>query len=128
MRDSVSSLRINDIVLVFDENAPRQNWCLGRIVKLILSNDDRVRGAKLVIGKSRTIIERPINKLFPIEYEHETMNCDNTIEVFNDKVNNDSDIQPNANVLIKKNNDSDILQNIDNYSTTEIRGSNVRPK
>ena len=47
---------------------PPQNWCLGKIVETLPGRDDQVRGAKVLIGKSRHVIERPINKLFPIEF------------------------------------------------------------
>ena len=61
----------DDIVLVFEEKVPRQNWCLGKIVEILPSRDDQVRGAKVLIGKSKHVIERPINKLFPIEFAGE---------------------------------------------------------
>ena len=62
---------VNDIVLVFDEKLPRQNWCLGRIVEIIPSTDGKVRGAKVLLGKTKMTIERPINKLYPVEFANE---------------------------------------------------------
>jgi hypothetical protein len=81
----------DDIVLVFEEKAPRHTWCLGRITEIIPSRDGQVRGAKVFIGKTRQIIERPINKLYPIEFATEEQSiCDNQtkpqiIEIVNDE-------------------------------------------
>ena len=47
--------QIDDIVLVFEDKVPRQNWCLGRIKELIPSRDNQIRGAKILIGKSKVI-------------------------------------------------------------------------
>ena len=57
----------NDVVIVKEEKMPRQRWRLARITELIKGRDGQVRGAKVKIGKSRHIIERPVNKLYPIE-------------------------------------------------------------
>ena len=62
---------IDDVVLIFEEKVPRQNWCLGRVMEILPSRDNQVRGAKVLVGKSRQILERPINKLYPIEFADE---------------------------------------------------------
>ena len=75
-------------MIVFEDKVPRPNWCLGRIKELIPSRDNQIRGAKILIGKSKVIIERPINKLYPIECargneeynKNENESYDNTIE------------------------------------------------
>ena len=59
---------VDDVVLIWEEKIPRQNWLLGRIIELLRSRDGQTRGAKVVVGKTRAIIERPINKLYPIEF------------------------------------------------------------
>ena len=56
----------DDIILIHEDESPRQNWKLGRIVELIISKDNVVRAAKVIVG-SRKILERPINKLYPVE-------------------------------------------------------------
>ena len=56
----------NDIILIHEDKSPRQNWKLGRFVELIISKDNVVRAAKVIVG-SRTFLERPINKLYPVE-------------------------------------------------------------
>ena len=94
--------------LVFEEKVPRQNWCLGRIVEILPSGDGQIRGAKILVGKTKAIIDRPTNKLYPIEFtnEHASFNkrssdnirVDNTVEVVNHRVdattNVNDDIAP----------------------------------
>ena len=83
---------IGDVVLIYEEKEPRKNWCLGNIVDLVPSKDNNVRGAKILVGKTKTIIERPINKLYPVELSCTNINegqteeiFDNTVEILNDK-------------------------------------------
>ena len=59
---------VDDVVLIWEEKIPRQNWLLGRIIELLPSRDGQTRGAKVLVGKTRAIIESPINKLYPIEF------------------------------------------------------------
>ena len=54
--------------MIWGENVPRQNWLLGRVVELLPSRDGHTRGAKVLIGKTRSIVDRPINMLYPIEF------------------------------------------------------------
>ena len=57
----------DDVVIVYDEKLPRHLWRLARIMELVKGNDGVVRGAKVKLGKTGTIIGRPLNKLFPLE-------------------------------------------------------------
>ena len=57
----------NDLVLVFDDKQPRQKWLLGKITELIPNNGGKIRGAKVFQGKTRNIIDRPVNRLYPVE-------------------------------------------------------------
>ena len=57
----------NDLVLVFDDKQPRQKWLLGKVTELISSNDRIIRGVKVFLGKTRNIIDRPVNRLYPVE-------------------------------------------------------------
>ena len=54
-------------MLVFDDKQPRQKWLLGKITELIASNDGKIRGAKVFLGKTRNIIDRPVNRLYLVE-------------------------------------------------------------
>ena len=60
---------VGDIVVVHDERK-RHLWRLGKIEGLISGKDGNVRGAKLRVsetGKRPTVLERPLQKLFPLE-------------------------------------------------------------
>ena len=56
-----------DIVIIKDDKLPRQHWRLGRITDLIIGRDKKIRAVKLSVGKTGTIIERPINLIHPLE-------------------------------------------------------------
>ena len=63
--------QVGDIVNIFEGKQPRQNWLLGRSAELISSKDNLVRAAKIYIGKTKRVIERPVNKLYPVEHNDE---------------------------------------------------------
>ena len=57
-----------DIVIVFEENVPRHLWRMGRVEDLLIStSDNRIRGATVRLGKTGTLLNRPVNKLYPLE-------------------------------------------------------------
>ena len=57
----------NDLVLVLDDKKPRQKWFFGKITELIPSNDRKRPGAKGFFYKTQNIIDRPVNRLNPVE-------------------------------------------------------------
>ncbi|XP_027140530.1 uncharacterized protein LOC109138253 [Larimichthys crocea] len=68
------NLKVNDIVLLKDEQAPRNEWKLARIAEVYPESDDRVRKVRLLVsdttfndkGKHTTktvFLDRPIHKL-----------------------------------------------------------------
>ena len=59
---------------IHEDRQPRQKWLLGRITELIKGKDNNVRGAIIFLGKTKRNIERPINKLYPIEFHDEIEN------------------------------------------------------
>ncbi len=60
-----------DIVLIQDENLRNRNfWKLGRVLDLIDGKDKVTRGARLLLGNRQTI-ERPLQKLYPLEIKSE---------------------------------------------------------
>ena len=74
------SYQEGDLVLVTDQLLPRNQWCLGRIVKICQSHDGHVR--KVIVKVSRckrgrnleigtTELERPISKLIYLRNESE---------------------------------------------------------
>ena len=44
---------------------------LGRAVELINGHDDKTRGVKIMRGKTKTVISRPVKKLYPLELVEE---------------------------------------------------------
>ena len=60
-------IRLNDIVLIHDENLPRLTWRKKIVVELLKGPDGKMRGAE-VRTPNGSILKRPITKLFPIEY------------------------------------------------------------
>ena len=75
------NVKIGNVVLLREDDLPRNRWKLGRVVEVISSIDDHVRRVKLIIGdsylskdgkryKDLHILERPIHKLVII-FEHD---------------------------------------------------------
>ena len=44
---------------------------LGWVVELINEHDGKNRGAKIMMGKTKTLISRPVNKVYPLELVEE---------------------------------------------------------
>ena len=60
------NLQMNDVVLIVDNNLPRNLWQLGRVVEVHKSSQDgRVRSVKVKTKSS--VFERPIDKLVLLE-------------------------------------------------------------
>ena len=60
----IENLKEEDVVLVLDQNLPRGQWPLGRIVETYPGKDGHSRVAKVQCG-SKTVV-RPIHKLVPL--------------------------------------------------------------
>jgi hypothetical protein len=59
-----ANFKTGDIVLVKDENLPRNQWPLGRIVKTFPDeHDGLVRQVQLYIPTAKSELKRPIHKL-----------------------------------------------------------------
>ena len=48
-------------------NNLNRNGCLVKITELIPSNDGKIWGAKIFLGKTQNIIDWPVNRLYPVE-------------------------------------------------------------
>ena len=68
------NLQVGDVVIIKDDNAPRNQWLLGRVEETIASDDDLVRQVKVRLAtkwidrKGRRMeeakfLDRPISKL-----------------------------------------------------------------
>ena len=58
--------KIDDVVIVHDDNQKRHNWVLGRVVGVEVGSDGQIRAARVASAKTGNILRRPIKKLFPI--------------------------------------------------------------
>jgi len=67
-----------DVVLVKDD-LPRGQWKVGKIEDLIVSSDNLVRSAVVRVGH-KTVIKRPTNMLFPLEYSPENTADSNQVD------------------------------------------------
>ena len=58
-------MKIGDVVLVCDDDSPRNQWPLALITEVIPSRDNLVRKVRIVTAKDgeRKVFERPIHKL-----------------------------------------------------------------
>jgi Family of unknown function (DUF5641) len=59
------NVKVGDVVIVIDENAPRNTWLLGRVVETFTGSDGLVRSAKVATKSSELV--RPIHKLCLLE-------------------------------------------------------------
>ena len=61
-------MRINDVVILHDQGtSQRAFWKLARITDLIKGRDGKVHGARVLVAGKKTLIERPLQELFPLE-------------------------------------------------------------
>ncbi|KAL7824556.1 hypothetical protein SRHO_G00098450 [Serrasalmus rhombeus] len=61
-----SSLKIGDVALIGEDNAPRQSWKLGKIEELFPGRDGLVRSCAIRTSTG-TVLRRPIQLLYPLE-------------------------------------------------------------
>ena len=61
-------MRINDVVILQDQGtSQRAFWKLSRISDSIIGRDGIVCGARVLVAGKGTLIERPLQELFPLE-------------------------------------------------------------
>ena len=65
--DKSKNLKVNDLVLLCDENTPRGLWPLGIVVDVMHSRDGLVRSVK--VKTKSTVLVRPITKVVLLEGE-----------------------------------------------------------
>ena len=61
--------KVGDVVVIHEDNVKRALWKLGRVVDLIKGKDGVIRGAKVKTNSRYAggVIDRPLQKLFPLE-------------------------------------------------------------
>ena len=64
-KSATQAIKKNDIVIIYDEKVPHVK--LGRVVDIIPSRDCNIRAVKIIVDKTGAIINRPINKLYPLK-------------------------------------------------------------
>ena len=69
-----------DVVVIHEDNTKRALWKLGRVVDLIKGKDGVVRGARVKTNSrySGGVIDRPLQKLFPLEMGRGELKNDNS--------------------------------------------------
>lgn len=71
-RESQANIKIGDLVLIKSENLAPTYWAMGRVQEVKVSDDGRVRSAKIaVVGGS---LDRPIQKLIVLPKDEELKN------------------------------------------------------
>ena len=82
------SVQNGDIVIIKEDNVARNLWKLGRVEKLIVSEDSLFRGAVVhVAGKPSVLLRRPVQCLYPLEVPH----VKNSLPMNDIKINEDND-------------------------------------
>ena len=76
--------KVGDVVVIHEDNVKRALWKLGRVVDLIKGKDGVIRGARVKTNSrySGGVIDRPLQKLFPLEMgrgEKENENSGNVL-------------------------------------------------
>ncbi|GFR30583.1 DUF5641 domain-containing protein [Trichonephila clavata] len=65
---NIPNLKIDDVVLIREDNVKRYNWKLGRIKKLFPGRDGKVRSCEIQLSKG--VIKRPVEKLYNLEVKN----------------------------------------------------------
>ena len=86
-KSNEDKLIVGDVVLIKDDtHTPRSMWRIGKVERLVVGRDGKVRGADLaVVSKKghRTTASRPVQKLIPFEIVQATKNDSNERETEN---------------------------------------------
>ena len=70
---SCSSISIGDIVIVHDQDHPREFWKVAKVERVLSGKDGHVRGAVLTVASRSghpTTLQRPLQLLCPLELNH----------------------------------------------------------
>ena len=67
-------MRVGEVVIIFDKDAPRGQWHMGVVEELLAGRDGKVRGAviKTVQKSGRQVrLRRAVQHLYPLEVQEE---------------------------------------------------------
>ncbi|KAK0426899.1 hypothetical protein QR680_009956 [Steinernema hermaphroditum] len=77
---SSSTAKVGDVVIIMEQNQPRNQWQLARVTKLRQSRDGHIREAKVKPVNYGDELLRPINHLIPLEIPDSTTMEENNEE------------------------------------------------
>ena len=69
-RTPSKQIRLGEVVLIEEDKVPRNRWRVGVVIELYPSVDGVIRGCKvktLTKGNKCSFIDRPVQKLYPME-------------------------------------------------------------
>ena len=75
-------IQLKDAVIVEEERQSRSMWRVGLVEELLQGKDGQIRGAKVRVPKTNSILKRPVNKLYLVERMKDT-----DTEVDNEMIN-----------------------------------------
>jgi len=76
-------LTLNDVVLIKDDSPqPRTQWRIGKVEKLVIGADGKIRGARLKVNTSNgtSLVHRPVQKIIPFEIANDDTSLTNIEE------------------------------------------------
>ena len=82
--------KINDVVVI-QENLPRGNWRVGRVIEVIKGKDHQIRSAKVMMAPKK-YLNKAVNMLYPIECpgdDERTSDCDIRNKIIDSELGND---------------------------------------
>ena len=80
--------KVGDIVVIHNDDKRRGFWSTGRIEELLMGKDEKVRAAvvRVYTGQKRSrLLNRPVQKLYPIEINCEG-DCINRVEEITNEI------------------------------------------
>ena len=60
-------VNVKDIVIVQEDKMPRFAWKVGIVEQIVKGTDDNIRWAVVRIPRTKSLIKRPVNRLYLIE-------------------------------------------------------------
>ena len=80
---NVRVVKVGEPVLVYEEHVSRCNWKVGVVEELIVGKDGHARGAKVrLVAKGKpAYLDRPVQKLYPLEIEAKRVKVGNEVSM-----------------------------------------------
>ena len=76
-KESGETIKVNDVLLLYEENLPRHFWKFAGVIELITGKDRRHCGAVIRVSAKDgriTILRPPLQLLYPLEIKSEKPN------------------------------------------------------